>query len=86
MTAAVVCSDLSFSWPDGACVLSGVTLSIGTGRTGLIGVNGSGKLTLLKLIAGEPPCSGPSRARRRCPASPSGGERSSATCRSGLMS
>ena len=53
MTATIVCSDLSFSWPDGACVLSGLTLSIATGRTGLIGVNGSGKSTLLKLIAGE---------------------------------
>ena len=53
MTAAIVCSDLSFSWPDGARVLSGLTLSIGVGRTGLIGVNGSGKSTLLKLIAGE---------------------------------
>jgi ATPase subunit of ABC transporter with duplicated ATPase domains len=53
MTAAIVCSDLSFSWPDGTCVLSGLTLSIGAGRTGLIGANGSGKSTLLKLIAGE---------------------------------
>jgi ATPase subunit of ABC transporter with duplicated ATPase domains len=53
MTSAIVCSDLSFSWPDGTCVLSGLTLSISAGRTGLIGVNGSGKSTLLKLIAGE---------------------------------
>jgi ATPase subunit of ABC transporter with duplicated ATPase domains len=53
MTAAIVCSDLNFSWPDGTCVLSGLTLSLGAGRTGLIGVNGSGKSTLLKLIAGE---------------------------------
>jgi ATPase subunit of ABC transporter with duplicated ATPase domains len=53
MTAAIVCSDLSFSWPDGASVLSGLTVSFGPGRTGLIGVNGSGKSTLLKLIAGE---------------------------------
>src|SRR6201982_2951635 len=52
MTAAIVCSDLSFSWPDGASVLSGLTVSFGPGRTGLIGVNGSGKSTLLKLIAG----------------------------------
>jgi len=50
---AIRCSDLSFSWPDGACVLSGLTLSIGAGRTGLIGVNGSGKSTLLRLMAGE---------------------------------
>jgi ATPase subunit of ABC transporter with duplicated ATPase domains len=53
MTAAIVCSDLSFSWPDGASVLSGLNTSFGPGRTGLIGVNGSGKSTLLKLIAGE---------------------------------
>ena len=59
MTAAIVCSDLSFSWPDGAPVLSGLTVSFGPGRTGLIGVNGSGKSTLLRLIAGElPPGSG----------------------------
>jgi len=53
MTAAIACSDLSFSWPDGASVLSGLTVSFGPGRTGLIGVNGSGKSTLLKLITGE---------------------------------
>jgi ATPase subunit of ABC transporter with duplicated ATPase domains len=53
MTAAIACSDLSFSWPDGASVLSGLTVSFGPGCTGLIGVNGSGKSTLLKLIAGE---------------------------------
>jgi ATPase subunit of ABC transporter with duplicated ATPase domains len=53
MTAAIVCSDLSFSWPDGAPVLSGLTVTFNPGRTGLIGVNGSGKSTLLKLIAGE---------------------------------
>jgi len=53
MTAAIICSDLSFCWPDGAPVLDGLTASFGPGRTGLIGVNGSGKSTLLKLIAGE---------------------------------
>ena len=64
MTAAIVCSDLSFSWPDGAPVLSGLTVSFGLGRTGLIGVNGSGKSTLLRLIAGElRPASGSVRAR-----------------------
>ena len=53
MTAAIVCSDLSFAWPDGTPVLSGLTVSFGPGRTGLIGVNGSGKSTLLRLIAGD---------------------------------
>ena len=64
MTAAILCSDLSFSWPDGAAVLSGLTVSFGPGRTGLIGVNGSGKSTLFRLIAGElRPGSGAVRAR-----------------------
>ncbi|MGH3257301.1 MAG: ATP-binding cassette domain-containing protein [Streptosporangiaceae bacterium] len=63
MTAAIFCSDLSFSWPDGAPVLSALTASFGPGRTGLIGVNGSGKSTLLRLIAGElRPASGLVRA------------------------
>ena len=53
MTAAITCSDLRFSWPDGSTVFSGLSLSIGSGRTGLIGVNGSGKSTLLRLVAGE---------------------------------
>jgi len=64
LTAAIVCSDLSFSWPDGAPVLAGLTASLGPGRTGLIGVNGSGKSTLFRLIAGElRPGSGVVRAR-----------------------
>jgi ATPase subunit of ABC transporter with duplicated ATPase domains len=53
MTAAIICSDLTFAWPDGVPVLSRLTVSFGPGRTGLIGVNGSGKSTLLRLIAGE---------------------------------
>ena len=59
MTAAIACSDLSFSWPDGASVLSGLTVSFGPGRTGLIGVNGSGKSTLLNILGGlDVPTSG----------------------------
>jgi ATPase subunit of ABC transporter with duplicated ATPase domains len=53
MLTAITCSDLSFCWPDGQPVVSDIALSIGPGRTGLIGTNGSGKSTLLRLIAGE---------------------------------
>jgi ATPase subunit of ABC transporter with duplicated ATPase domains len=50
---AVVCSGLSFSWPDGTPVLRDLDLAIGAGRTGLVGANGSGKSTLLRLVAGR---------------------------------
>ncbi len=53
MPSAIVCSDLSFTWPGGSPLLAGLDVAIGPGRTGLIGVNGSGKSTLLRLIAGE---------------------------------
>ncbi|MFE9401313.1 ABC-F family ATP-binding cassette domain-containing protein [Streptomyces sp. NPDC006530] len=43
---------LSFAWPDGTPVFEDFPLSVGPGRTGLVGLNGSGKSTLLKLIAG----------------------------------
>ncbi|MER6842259.1 ABC-F family ATP-binding cassette domain-containing protein [Streptomyces platensis] len=51
--ASIVCTGLSFTWPDGSPVLEDFPLAVGTGRTGLIGLNGAGKSTLLKLIAGE---------------------------------
>ncbi|MEU9089548.1 ABC-F family ATP-binding cassette domain-containing protein [Streptomyces sp. NPDC048428] len=49
----ITCSSLSFAWPDGSPALDGFHLTVGPGRTGLIGLNGSGKSTLLRLIAGE---------------------------------
>jgi ATPase subunit of ABC transporter with duplicated ATPase domains len=51
--ASVVLSNLSFSWPDGRAVFSGLDVAFGAGRTGLIGVNGAGKTTLLRVIAGD---------------------------------
>ncbi|MEU2789681.1 ABC-F family ATP-binding cassette domain-containing protein [Streptomyces sp. NPDC007100] len=51
--AFVACSGLGFAWPDGTRVLEDFELTVGPGRTGLIGLNGSGKSTLLKLFAGE---------------------------------
>ncbi|TWV53652.1 ABC-F family ATP-binding cassette domain-containing protein [Streptomyces misionensis] len=50
---AVVCSHLSFAWPDDTPVFHDLSFTVTTGRTGLVAPNGSGKSTLLKLIAGE---------------------------------
>ena len=44
---------LTFTWPDGTDVLSGVTGSIDSGLRALVGANGVGKSTLLRLLAGE---------------------------------
>jgi ATPase subunit of ABC transporter with duplicated ATPase domains len=51
--ASVTCTEMSFTWPDGTQVFSGVTAGFPTGVTGLIGGNGSGKSTLLRLLTGR---------------------------------
>ncbi|BAL87535.1 putative ABC transporter ATP-binding protein [Actinoplanes missouriensis 431] len=51
--AFVVCSHLSFSWPDDTPVFQDLSFSVPGGRTGLVAANGAGKSTLLKLIAGQ---------------------------------
>ncbi|WP_225823962.1 ABC-F family ATP-binding cassette domain-containing protein [Streptomyces naphthomycinicus] len=51
--ASVVCSNLSFSWPDDTPVFRDLSFTVGSGRTGLVAPNGTGKSTLLKLVAGE---------------------------------
>ncbi|MFJ6567879.1 ABC-F family ATP-binding cassette domain-containing protein [Streptomyces sp. NPDC091292] len=51
--ASLTCSALSFQWPDGTSVLDGLSLTVGRGRTGLVGNNGAGKSTLLRLLAGH---------------------------------
>ncbi|MEV6762601.1 ribosomal protection-like ABC-F family protein [Streptomyces sp. NPDC051105] len=50
--ASIVCSNLSFAWPDDTAVFQDLSFSVPPGRTGLVAPNGSGKSTLLKLIAG----------------------------------
>jgi ATPase subunit of ABC transporter with duplicated ATPase domains len=53
MSQSIACTGLSFAWSDSAVVFDGLDFVVGAGRTGLIGVNGTGKSTLLRLIAGE---------------------------------
>src|SRR3954467_14282087 len=51
--SSVVATDLTFAWPDGTAVLEHLDVTFATGRTGLVGRNGDGKTTLLRLVAGE---------------------------------
>ncbi|WP_371749677.1 ATP-binding cassette domain-containing protein [Streptomyces sp. NBC_01283] len=51
--AAILCTNLSFAWPDDTPVFHDLSFTVAPGRTGLVAPNGSGKSTLLKLIAGE---------------------------------
>jgi ATPase subunit of ABC transporter with duplicated ATPase domains len=51
--ASVICTRMSFSWPDDTPVFRELSFTVGPGRTGLVAPNGAGKSTLLKLIAGE---------------------------------
>jgi ATPase subunit of ABC transporter with duplicated ATPase domains len=45
-------SGLSFSYTDSVSTLSGVTFTLATGWTGVVGSNGAGKTTMLCIIAG----------------------------------
>ncbi|MCE8431591.1 ATP-binding cassette domain-containing protein [Rhodovulum sulfidophilum] len=53
MPASVSLSSLSWSAPDGASLFTDLDLTFGAERTGLVGRNGTGKSTLLHLIAGH---------------------------------
>lgn len=53
MPGYITLDSLSFSTPDGRRLLYNLTLAFGAERTGLVGRNGVGKTTLLRLIAGE---------------------------------
>ena len=53
MAASITLYDLGFALPDGHTLFAGLGLTFGPARTGLVGRNGVGKTTLLKLISGE---------------------------------
>jgi len=53
MQASVTLKRLSYATPDNQPLFTALDLAFGPQRTGLIGRNGTGKSTLLKLITGE---------------------------------
>ncbi len=53
MPASISLSNLSWSTPDGRPLFSNIDLSFGPERAGLVGRNGVGKTTILKLVAGH---------------------------------
>ncbi|QBY01511.1 ABC-F family ATP-binding cassette domain-containing protein [Rhodophyticola sp. CCM32] len=53
MPCSIQLSNLFWSTPDGQPLFTDLTLQFGPGRTGLVGRNGVGKTTLLRLIEGK---------------------------------
>lgn len=53
MTIQIILSDLSFSYSSAQEVFAGATCTLSPGWTGVVGGNGSGKTTFLKILAGE---------------------------------
>ena len=50
MSSLVTLTNVTWSGPDGHTLFSDLNLGFGTCRAGLVGRNGVGKTTLLKLI------------------------------------
>lgn len=53
MPAHITVTDLSVARPDGRALFAQLNLSFGAERTGLVGRNGIGKSTLLRVMSGE---------------------------------
>lgn len=67
MSVLITLDSLSLTTPDAGKLFSGLTVSIGRERIGLVGRNGSGKSTLLRAINGEvTPASGRMTRQGRC--------------------
>ena len=53
MSSLITLDGLSQTTPDGRVLFENLTLAFGREKTGLVGRNGVGKTTLLRLILGE---------------------------------
>jgi ATPase subunit of ABC transporter with duplicated ATPase domains len=53
MPSPVILTSVAYATPDGTRLFSEFDLTFGPKRTGLVGRNGTGKTTLLRLISGE---------------------------------
>lgn len=53
MPASITIANLSWATPDGRPLFSDLDLSFGAERAGLVGRNGVGKTTLLRIVSGE---------------------------------
>ena len=51
--SSIVCSNMSFAFPDDTPLFTDLSFTVGAGRTGLVAPNGAGKSTLLRLIVGD---------------------------------
>ena len=66
MSSFITLDGLSYKTPDGRSLFDNLTLAFGAERTGLVGRNGVGKTTLLRLMLGEiTPSSGTATVRGR---------------------
>lgn len=66
MPSLITLDGLSYSTPDGRSLFENLTLAFGAERTGLVGRNGVGKSTLLRIVLGElPPSAGALSVRGR---------------------